>query len=361
MNPVLCSAFLRRLLSVLLPVFYCTVLMVLMTPSAYAVSGQELHGHTMGTTYHIKFFQDLEEQRNSAFLIKLRNDIDAVLDRICHQMSTYLPDSELSRFNRSRDTERWFSVSEATAEVAERAVRIGQESGGAFDVTLGPLVDLWGFGPSGRHNRIPGEKQLASLMQDTGFRHLQVRKTPPALLKKKASLYVDLSGIAKGYGVDKVAELLESKGIRNYLVEIGGEIRTAGKKGLNPWKIGIEHPDGRSGQMPSRIVFSENFAIATSGDYRNHYEIGGKHVSHILDPGTGQPLPYRQFSVTVIAASAMEADAWATAFFVMGPDKTKELAETSKMAVYCISQKGGQSHEWSSSGFLKFTASVAAR
>jgi thiamine biosynthesis lipoprotein len=249
-------------------------------------------------------------------------------------MSTYIADSEISRFNRYGQND-WFEISDSLAEVIANALRISQISGGAFDITVGPLVNLWGFGPERKPEKIPPDEKIKEVMGFTGYRKLTVRLSPPAVKKTQPEVFCDLAGIAKGYGVDKVAEYLESRGISDYLVEIGGEVRAKGKKETNAWwRLGIAAPDGSSGIQEAFPL--KNKAMATSGDYHNYFEEEGIRYSHTIDPGTGKPITHKLASVTVIHESCMFADAMATAIDVLGPQRGYELALKEKLAVFLI-------------------------
>ena len=235
-------------------------------------------------------------------------------------MSTYREDSELSRFNASRSTD-WFAVSDETAIVVELALEWGRRSSGAFDVTVGPLVDLWSFGPSPRAPLVPSAEDLAAARARVSLASLSVRREPPALRKELPDLSVDLSAIAKGYAVDAIAEYLSGEGVPQYLVEIGGEIRTRGARpGGGSWSVAIEKPQEET-RAPWRILALGDRAIATSGDYRNYFEQDGRRYSHTIDPRTGEPVNHELAAVSVIRERCAEADALATALMVLGPDE----------------------------------------
>jgi len=280
-------------------------------------------GATMGTQYSVK----VVGSPGGVDVATLEKDIQAALDRVDALMSTYRSDSELSRFN-AFDRTDWFPVSAATAEVVEAAVDVGRLSSGAFDVTVGPLVNLWGFGPKkGPAERVPSPAEIEEAKNQTGLHHLEVRLDPPAMRKDLPGVYVDLSGVAKGFAVDQVAGLLERRGVENYMVEVGGEVRTKGRNLQGrPWQIGIESPvvGVRSLQ---RVVGLEDAAMATSGDYRNYFEVRGVRYSHMLDPRTGRPIAHPLASVSVLDSSCMRADALATALLVLGPEEGYALAE----------------------------------
>lgn len=283
----------------------------------------------MGTTYSIKAVLTPEL---SLAQVKMR--VDGVLKRINKLMSTYDPESELSRFNRSQG-QAWFDIAPETQRVFKVAIEIGNLSGGALDITVGRLVNLWGFGPEERRDDLPSPAALAAAMELTGLQRLKLQNEPPAVWKEKTGIYCDLSAVAKGYGVDRVAETLAGMGIVSFLVEVGGEVRAAG---LRPdgklWRIGVAVPDGS--QRVLRILEIGAMAMATSGDYQNYYEVDGKRYSHTINPLLGRPIEHKLASVTVLHLRCLKADAWATALNVLGPDEGMALAEQKKLAVLFI-------------------------
>lgn len=286
-------------------------------------------GPTMGTTYAVKLYASAVD------VGALQEQIDARLARINALMSTWRADSELSRFNSSREV-GWFPVSAETAFVVEAAADISALSDGAFDVTVGPVVNLWGFGPERDKVEVPADDAIDLAMQRVGYRQLDVRTSPAALRKRRPDMYVDLSAIAKGFAVDELARLLDERDIPSYLVEIGGELRAGGPKpDATPWKVAIERPVAGERSVQA-VVALRTEAIATSGDYRNFVEKNGIRYSHTIDPHTGRPIGHGLASVSVIAASAMRADGLATAIMVLGPEKGLRLALRESLAVQLI-------------------------
>ena len=292
---------------------------------------KEFDGDTQGTTYHIKVI-DLPATLTPD---KVRNAIEEELDDITRHFSTYTPDSELSRFNRSRDT-GWIPASAGLVQVLSEARQISELSHGAYDVTVAPLVDLWGFGPEDTGDRIPSESEIAAAQARVGYIHLSIRTSPPAIRKDIPDLTVDVASIAQGYTVDRVAERLENLGIANYLVEIGGELRG---KGLNQlgghWRIGIERPTPGERTVYT-IIRIADVGVSTSGDYRAYFERDGQRYSHTINPQTGRPVTHRLASVTVVSESTMRADALSTALMVLGPEEGYHLAEQAGIAAYFI-------------------------
>lgn len=289
----------------------------------------QLTGSTMGTTYSIKFLN----QDNLPEPSVIQVNIESLLEQVNQQMSTYRDDSELSKFNQ-HDSDVPFAVSEAMIKVVTEAIRINALTDGALDVTVGPLVNLWGFGPEGRVNKAPSEALIAQRRAMTGIEHLLVQRND--LIKTNPDLYVDLSAIAKGFGVDIVANYLSQLKIENYLVDIGGELQLRGvnQEGA-PWKIAIEKPiDGR--QMVQEIVMPGDMAMATSGDYRNYFEDNGVRYSHTIDPKTAKPIHHRLVSVSVLNPSCMTADGLSTAFMVLGAEKALVLANRENIPAFFI-------------------------
>jgi thiamine biosynthesis lipoprotein len=307
-----------------------------------------LQGRTMGTTYNIKVVSTSEQVEK----LKLHDKIERVLKRVNQEMSTYIPDSEISLFNQSTSGEA-FEISDGFARVLKESIRLGELSNGKLDITVGPLVNLWGFGPEQRPEKVPSESVLASTIKRIGLEKLHL--TGNQLSKDISNLYIDLSTTAKGYGVDVVAELIESNGIANYLVEIGGEMRLKGFKHTGElWAIAIEKPildpSGEERAVHQVIIPKDN-AVATSGDYRNYFEADGQRFSHIIDPETGKPINHNLVSVTVIDQSSMTADGLSTTLMVLGTEKGMEFAVKNNLAALFISKT---EHGFSEQFTLKF-------
>jgi len=308
-----------------------------------------LSGPTMGTTYNIKYVPvaDIDSTQ-------LQQKIDAVLVEVNQLMSTYIQDSELSRFNQWQSTEA-FPMSAETLSVMQEAKRLGELSAGLLDVTVGPLVNLWGFGPQNRPDKVPSADQISAAKNHIGLDKLQL--TANSAIKSDPDLYVDLSTIAKGYGVDRVAELLSEQNINNYLVEIGGEMRLAGHKAnSNNWRVAIEKPLTTERAVEKIISVGDN-AIATSGDYRIYFEEDGKRYSHLINPTTGYPITHNLVSVTVVHPSSMTADGLATALTIMGKELAMQVAEREQLAVLLITKEEDGFKEYTSPMFAKIVTS----
>ncbi len=286
-------------------------------------------GTTMGTHYAVKIARSEIPAAERAELAQL---IEAELARVNELMSTYREDSELSRFN-AWESLAPFAISTETAEVFAVARQVSEMTGGAFDVTVAPLVAAWGFGATDRPPAPPSEDELRALEGKIGYRQITLDGAGPHLNKSHPETQCDLSAIAKGYGVDRVAEALSRRGYANYLVEVGGELRARGQKlDGSSWRVGIERPDGeRRGHQ--RVVALRDISLATSGDYRNYYEVAGRRISHTIDPRRGGPIEHNLASVSVLHQEAVWADAFATAISVMGTEEGLAWAEAEGLAV----------------------------
>lgn len=296
-------------------------------------------GDTMGTYYNVKL---AGEEGQLPTQDQVTAWADQVFGEINASMSTYLEDSELSKLNRS-DSEDWQSVSAPLFEVLAISQDVSRMSGGAFDITVAPLVNLWGFGPQKRQKEAPSDEQIAALLTSIGYQKLELDAQRQAL-RKPSGLALDLSAVAKGYAADQLANFLEAKGYDNIMVEVGGELALRGVNARErPWKIGIESPSYSvlaPAKGPAQTVALSGRGMATSGDYRNYYEIDGERFSHTIDPVTGRPITHTLASVTIIAESSAKADALATALNVLGPEKAMALAEKEGIAAFLIVRSG---------------------
>jgi thiamine biosynthesis lipoprotein len=276
-----------------------------------------LDGRTMGTTYHIQVVTG-----TFGSVVGLQEKIDRRLDEINRSMSPYLKDSEISRFNRFSQVGGDFPVSWDFLQVMKAAAQIHALSAGAWDGTVNPLVDLWGFGRAGQQDRVPPPEKIAARLADVGFQNIEISDSG-ALVKRRSSVSLDLSSIAKGFGVDQVVDVIRQTGFADFLVEIGGEVYAAGvRPDGRPWRVGINRP--RPGARPDdlyKVVSLQNQALATSGDYRQFFVQDGVRYSHIIDPRTGYPVTNRVVSVSVMADTCTLADGLATAVMVMGAEK----------------------------------------
>lgn len=299
-----------------------------------------LQGETMGTTYTVKYLSDGIDSLPSA--PEVQTQLDNILKEVNRQMSTYQPDSEISRFNQLRQTQQAMPISVDFAIVTAEAIRLNQLTQGALDVTVGPLVNLWGFGPDKQLTYQPTPDEIEQASKQVGIEKiiLNQQDNQYTLAKTQPEVYLDLSSIAKGFGVDKVAKHLETLGIHDYLVEIGGELRGKGHNAQQAaWRVGIEQPNMVQGGATQIVIPLQNKALATSGDYRIfRVDANGKRQSHIINPIEKKPISHQLASISVVADSAMTADGLSTGLFVLGEEKALQLAEQHHLAVFLIIQ-----------------------
>ncbi|MGB5628979.1 MAG: FAD:protein FMN transferase [Woeseiaceae bacterium] len=311
----------------------------------------ELTGQAMGTTFNVVLVEPPESIATDA----LENDLVGALQTVDRLASTWRDDSELTAFNREQSVD-WIPVSQQFCALLESALAVSEATGGAFDLTIGPLTNLWGFGPDGQINDPPSDDAIAAAQQRVGFQNLEADCREQRVRKNFPDLYVDLSGWAKGYAVDQLAELLDARGIDNYLVEIGGELRVKGKNRENgKWAIGIEAPS-TSARVPHAILHVTDTSVATSGDYRNYFEYAGQRFSHTIDARTGRPVIHNLAAVTVVNPSTAYADAMATALLVLGPDDGPQLAQELGIAGYFLVRNQTGIREITTSDFDKLSA-----
>jgi len=299
-------------------------------PTSFAINGQ-----TMGTTYHITVAKG-DKQPPSALS---QSEIDELLLEVNASFSTYIDSSEVSTLNLYKGIEGQPKTKEFV-ELLEEAQRINLLTGGAYDITVGPLVNLWGFGPSFKEDDIPSDELIEQALSNVGFDNISIDAENGRVRKLKPEVYVDFSSIAKGYGVDRLADFIESKGYSNYMVEIGGEMRVNGHnpKGTR-WRIAIEKPESSTRSI-HKIIHITDVAMATSGDYRNFFLKDGVRFSHTINPKTGKPVRHNLASVTVLNESAATADALATAFMVLGEKKGYDLAIKNELPVLFLIKQG---------------------
>ncbi|CZX59964.1 MULTISPECIES: FAD:protein FMN transferase ApbE [Enterobacter] len=312
-----------------------------------------LEGKTMGTFWRVSVM-GLDKTRAD----ELRGKIQSQLDADDQLLSTYKNDSALMRFNLSTSTSLW-PVSEAMADIVTESMRVGYKTNGAMDVTVGPLVNLWGFGPNKQPDTTPDQAAIDDARARTGLKHLTVinQYGQQYLQKDIPDLFVDLSTVGEGYAADHLAALMTQEGISRYLVSVGGALVSRGMNASGkPWRVAIQKPTDRQNAVQA-IVDINGHGISTSGSYRNYYELDGKRISHVIDPLTGRPITHNLVSVTVIAPTALEADAWDTGLMVLGPEKAKEVVRQEGLAVYMITKEGDGFKTWSSPQFNSFLVS----
>ena len=311
----------------------------------------EFSGPTMGTTYSVKL---VDPELTNEARAQIAQAIEARLATVNGLMSTWDPDSELSRFNRSTSTDP-FRVSHETLEVFRVAREVSDLTAGAFDVTVGPLVAAWGFGATDRAPVEPPGGELEALRRRVGYRRVALDPASRSLSKSHSGTVCDLSAIAKGFGVDEVARELLERGQRNFLIDVGGELRAVGERRPGrAWRVAIEQP-----QATQRSIFGvlelRDASLATSGDYRNYFEQDGVRMAHLIDPRTGRPIAHALASVSVVDEVAVRADALATGLGVLGPDEGYALAEREGLAAYFIVREtGGGLRGFATSSFPAF-------
>jgi thiamine biosynthesis lipoprotein len=324
-------------------VIFCITLFSCYSPNEQIIT---INGKTMGTSYTVKFVNTSEAKAADSQV--LANKLDQRLIEINQLMSTYISNSELSMLNNAPANQA-FPISNETAQVIRKAMEINKLSDGKLDITVGPLVNLWGFGPKQRPEVIPSMEQIEEVRPYVGSESFELRDN--RVVKRYDQVYIDLSTIAKGYAVDELANILEAYAITNYLVEIGGEMRLSGSKpGQQDWVVAIEKPITYERAIQRTIIIGDN-AIASSGDYRNYYEEDGLRFSHLIDPSTAQPIQHNLVSVSVVASTSIEADGLATALIVMGAEKGRALAERENIAALFITKEENEFVEYRSTAF----------
>lgn len=303
-------------------------------------SSIEIFGLTQGTSYSVKAFglpDDIGE-------VELQKLVQKELSLIDSQLSNWNPRSEISRFNAYQRTD-WFPVSEGTSMVVAAGLEASRQSDGAFDITVGPLVDLWGFGAKKSGTGVPTEAEINDAQRFVGWKNLEVRRSPPAIRKRLKEVRIDLAGIAQGFSVDRLGAVLKTAGAKSFLVEIGGEEIAIGvKPNGTPWRIGIERPIDSPATRNTihKIIPLRDQAVATSGDYRRFRKINGKRYSHTIDPKTGRPITHDLASVTVLAATCGEADAISTTLMVLGPKDGYEWCIQNGIAAMFVIRRNGR-------------------
>lgn len=296
-----------------------------------------LSGKTMGTTYQVKYLDDQHLDQTV-----VHQQIETLLKGVNQEMSTFIPTSDISRFNQHQDTTP-FAIPYDFAKVVQTSLDLNKTTLGALDITIGPLVNIWNFGPTKRNKEAPSDEKIAETLKIIGIEKLQLSEKEGQyyLTKSEPKLYLDLSAIAKGFGVDKVANYLMSLKLQNYMVEIGGEVFAKGQNERGKtWSIGIENPSYNGERSVDTIVQLNGFGMATSGNYRNYFEQKGKRFSHEIDPKLGYPVQHQLASITVVAENTMIADGLSTGLIVLGEEQAFRVAEENNIAAYLIIQEG---------------------
>ena len=308
-------------------------LMLILTACQPAPPAQiRIQGKTMGTFYGVTV-TDAFPGGEAA----LQREVDALLVRMNQEISTYDPGSLISRFNQGPAGVPMV-IPASMANIVQQGIDAGHLTGGKLDVTVGPLVNLWGFGPDKRPVKRPTAEQIARARDRVGIDKLSLTTQGGKYLLGKSipDLYLDLSTLGEGAASDELAALLEGKGVNNYLIEVAGAVRSKGHNGKgNPWRVAIVEPSDRPGAIED-VVIPNGMALSTAGSYRNYYELDGQRYSHIIDPASGAPVTHKLVSASVITKTALEADALDTALMVMGPEPALAFAREHQLAVYLI-------------------------
>lgn len=337
------------------PRLACIALALLAGACARAPASTILHGRTMGTTWSVTLVVPAGTE-----VARIERGIQAEVDRVVAQMSTWEADSGLVRFNRA-PAGTWQALPPEFFEVLGHALALAEDTGGAYDPTVAPLVDAWGFGPGSRGHRVPSAEEISAAQARVGWRRVRLDREGRRAYQP-GGVRIDLSSIAKGFGTDQVARFLEREGVEHYLVDISGELRAHGRRpDGGDWRVAIEKPDAAAGAVESldqveRVVALREASIATSGDYRHAFEHGGRRYSHHIDPRSGWPVEHRIASVSTIARDCMQADATGTAIMVLGPEEGMAWAERRGLAVLLIVREGDGFVERMSSAFAREAA-----
>ncbi|MDI5935077.1 FAD:protein FMN transferase [Halomonas kalidii] len=320
-----------RLLSLPLLLVFTALLAACSESDRPLESPVRLEGSIFGSFYQVTIADPLTQGEAR----EIEKEVLAELDEVDAAMSTYRDDSELVAFNQAPVGE-WQPLSDELVEVLAIGQTVAEASDGAFDMSLGGLVNLWSFGPEARPREIPDDETLAERLAEIGPDSVEL-DVAGLQARRVRDVFIDLSGVAKGHGTDRVATYLDRRGIEHYLVNLGGEVMAKGYRdaGGTPWRIGIEAPrDDR--QEAQHVLPLHDLSVATSGDYRNYFEEEGRRYSHTLDPRTGRPIEHRLASVTVAHPSNAWADAWATALMVLGEEQGMALAREQGLGVLMI-------------------------
>ena len=291
-------------------------------------SMESVGGPTMGSTYSIKYVR----HANLPAPAQVRSEVEKILAEVDKQMSTYRSDSDIERFN-DLPANRCQKMPASILKLIRVGEQLSEQSEGSYDLTVEPLLDLWGFGPQAREEKVPNAQALAEVRQRVGYQHLRIEGDQ---LCKDAAVEVDFNSIAAGYAVDTIAAKLDAMGIHNYLAEATGELKAAGKKlDGSPWRIALEQPRDDQ-QVAERIIAVDGYGVSTSGDYRNYFLQDGRRYSHTFDAHTGTPVSHTLASVTVIHPSALMADGLSTLLLILGPERGWDYAETHNIGAFFV-------------------------
>lgn len=292
-----------------------------------------LSGPTMGSTYTIKYVFNASTPAADAVGV----EVQSILDEVDRQMSTYRLDSDIARFNQS-PANTCLPMPQPVLDLAQYGYELSRSSDGAFDLTLGPLLNLWGFGPQARAKHVPSAADIAKAKTQIGYQHVRVVGNQ---LCKDADVQVEFNSIAAGYTVDRISERFTELNIDSYMIEVTGELIAKGRKpDGSAWRIALEQPLGDGQRVIQRVLEIDGYGINTSGDYRNYFEENGVRFSHTIDPQVGAPISHRLASVTVVDPSALHADGLGTVLLVLGPERGLAFAEERKIAAFFVMRDG---------------------
>jgi len=294
---------------------------------------EELSGPTMGSTFTIKYVYNATTPAADAVGV----EVQSILDQVDRQMSTYRLDSDIARFNQS-PVNTCMKMPQPVLDLTQYGYELSQLSAGAFDLTLGPLLNLWGFGPQARGKHVPSTEQIAAAKAKVGYQHVRV---VDGQLCKDADVQIEFNSIAAGYTVDRISERFAELNIDSYMIEVTGELIAKGRKpDGTPWRIAMEQPLGDGQRVIQRVLEIDGYGVNTSGDYRNYFEENGIRFSHTIDPQAGAPISHRLASVTVVDRSTLHADGLGTLLLVLGPERGLAFAEEHKIAAFFVMRDG---------------------
>ncbi len=309
---------------------------------------EQFGGPTMGSTYSIQYVRSSTAPAPK----ELQRQVENILGDVDRQMSTYRSDSDIERFN-NLPANSCQPMPAPVLQLVRTGEQLSEASAGAFDLTVEPLLNLWGFGPQARQLRVPDVATLAQVRQRVGHQHLRIDGEQ---LCKDAAVEVDFNSIAAGYAVDRIAELLTGLGIHHYLAEATGELKAAGHKpDGSPWRVALEEPRDDQ-RVAERVINVDGFGVSTSGDYRNYFQQDGRRYSHTLDARTGAPITHQLASVTVLHPSALMADGVSTLLLILGPEQGWDYAEQHQIAAFFVLREGDAFVTRSNQAFEQLTA-----
>ncbi len=315
--------------------------MLLVSSCSKKIEFKLISGSTMGTTYNIKYLPNNSYPSEAT----LKIEVDKILRDLNQVYSTYIDDSEISLLNQT-DSSTWIKIGPTLKQVLKANYEVYKASEGYFDPSVGPLVNLWGFGPV-KTTQVPTERDIVKTLELVGFDRFEQKNDFSSFKKPHKQSYLDFSASAKGHAVDTLAMHLDTEGITEYMIEIGGEVRVKGQR-KEAWRLAIERPTTGPTRAVQQVILLKNGSMATSGNYRNFFKKGDKKYAHTINPITGQATPHMLLSATVIHQDCLYADSWATAFMSMGEQKALELSNQLEIKAYFIVSNGEELIELSS-------------